>query len=489
MLMSMSHKWRQFPGRVLLLQGPVGPFFLRFARALRAAGAEEVHKVNFNGGDRLFYPRHAVNFSGRPEQWPAFLEQLLKRHKIDAVLLFGDCRPIHRAAIEVAQHCGVYVGVFEEGYVRPNFVTYERYGANGHSNIPRSAEFYRGLPETPSFAEPQVGNAFWITALWAMLYFTAATLLRPLYRHYRHHRRLSMLEGLPWIRSAWRKLYYAFAERGIQARLTGALSGRYFLLPLQVSTDSQVHVHSRYESVPKFIEDVVASFAAHAPGDSVLVVKHHPLDRGYHDYSALIRELAARFGLRDRILYVHDLHLPRLLDHAAGVVLINSTVGMSALFHRAAVKVCGTALYDFAGLTYQGALDDFWHAAAGFRPDARLFGKFRNYLIRHTQLCGSFYRRFDFTQSLGGDSLDRQASSPPAPETGAGVQVLVPAERRAASRVDGAAPLAHRPELVMISSHAPRDRAERRRDPTAADLERRRRARESPIRQQRPLHD
>src|SRR5207253_3330067 len=38
--------------RVLLLQGPVGPFFRRLAARLRAAGAE-VHKVNFNGGDGL----------------------------------------------------------------------------------------------------------------------------------------------------------------------------------------------------------------------------------------------------------------------------------------------------------------------------------------------------------------------------------------------------------------------------------------------------
>ena len=36
--------------RVLLLQGPVGPFFSNLAHDLRHAGAE-VLKVNFNAGD------------------------------------------------------------------------------------------------------------------------------------------------------------------------------------------------------------------------------------------------------------------------------------------------------------------------------------------------------------------------------------------------------------------------------------------------------
>ena len=56
--------------KVLLLQGPVGPFFHGLAQDLRAVGAE-VHKVNFNGGDKLFYWRDAHSFKGKLEQWPA----------------------------------------------------------------------------------------------------------------------------------------------------------------------------------------------------------------------------------------------------------------------------------------------------------------------------------------------------------------------------------------------------------------------------------
>ena len=58
--------------RVLLLQSPVGPFFWRLARDLRWAGAQ-VCKINFNGGDLLFYPFGAINFTGSQDEWPEFL--------------------------------------------------------------------------------------------------------------------------------------------------------------------------------------------------------------------------------------------------------------------------------------------------------------------------------------------------------------------------------------------------------------------------------
>src|SRR5438045_9280928 len=62
--------------RVLLLQGPVGPFFRRLAKLLQAAGAE-VHKVNFNGGDCLFYPTDALTWPGPPSEWLQFLPRFL----------------------------------------------------------------------------------------------------------------------------------------------------------------------------------------------------------------------------------------------------------------------------------------------------------------------------------------------------------------------------------------------------------------------------
>lgn len=378
--------------RVLLLQGPVGPFFRRLAEDLTRAGAR-VSKVNFNGGDWIFFPSGAINFHGQPEEWPAFFETLLDRLHIDVVMLFGDCRSIHTLAHTIAYRRGLEIGVFEEGYIRPDYVTLERFGVNNYSLIPRNPEFY--LTKPMSFQEPtlRVGNTYWYTVLWAMLYYFAAGLLKPLFIHYRHHRPLTWLEGLPWLRSVWRKGRYAIRERGVLARLTGELQGRYFLVPLQVHNDAQVVVHSEFDSVVHFIEDVTTSFAQHAPSETILVIKHHPMDRGYHDYSELIHVQVDKLGIRGRCLYIHDQHLPTLLQYARGAVVINSTVGLSALHHGLPLKVCGNAMYDMAGLTFQGTLDDFWQNAQQGKPDRLLLQAFNGYLVRYTQLNGSYYKR------------------------------------------------------------------------------------------------
>jgi capsular polysaccharide export protein len=392
--------FRLFRGkRILLLQGPVGPFFRRLAVDFRKAGSE-VFKINFNGGDWFFYPRGATAFRGTREEWPAFLEQFLTEHQIDMVMLFGDCRPMHREAHGICAARGIEVGVFEEGYLRPDFISFERYGVNGNSRLPRNPNFYRRKVYAKSEEALGVGTVFWYAMTWAMLYNTASRLLSPWYPHYRHHRTLTVLEGLLWLRAFWRKIYYRYQERGIEETLETRLSNRYFLVPLQVHNDAQIRQHSDFTDMEQFILHVIDSFAAEAPAETSLVIKHHPLDRGYSDYTSLIAARAKERGVAGRVIYIHDQHLPSLLRHTRGVVTINSTVGLSALHHAVPVKVCGRAIYDVKGLVFPGTLAEFWNNP---KPgDRDLYLRFRNFLIAHTQLNGSFYRRLPLADSSVG---------------------------------------------------------------------------------------
>jgi capsular polysaccharide export protein len=378
--------------RILLLQGPVGPFFCRLSRDLTNAGAQ-VFKINFNGGDWLFYRDNAIHYRGDLNAWPSFLAEVIESRGIDTIMLFGDCRAYHRAAHKIARECSIEVGVFEEGYIRPDYVTLERDGVNGNSPLPDNPIYYLNkVPDGDVYTEP-VGNTFWYAAVWACIYYLAAQIFLPFFYRYQHHRPLTVLEIGPWLRSLWRKAYYRVKERSVQQKLTGALSKQFFIVPLQVHNDAQVHSHSDFSSVEDFIRGVVESFAAHAPEDTVLTIKHHPMDRGYNDYTDLLRRLGEEFSIAARLLYVHDLHLPSLLHHARGAVLINSTVGLSALFHKCPLKVCGDAIYAMKGLVYQDSLDGFWGNAADMEIDYELFKRFRSYVIETTQLNGSFYRR------------------------------------------------------------------------------------------------
>lgn len=403
--------------RVLLLQGPAGPFFRRVANDLRAVSAS-VTKINFNGGDWLFFPGpEARSFRGSAEDWPEYLASVLQQERITDLIVFGDMRPLHRTAIEIARSKGVAVGVFEEGYLRPDYVTFEADGVNGNSTILKDSELYRGMP-TPAQPTPiAVGNTFVACASWSMLYSLATTLLWAFFPRYRHHRPINFAyHVLVQLRGLVRKLVFAVAERGALERLVDAHAGRYFVVPLQVHCDAQL-LHSPYEDVTSFIEQVTASFAASAPTQAILVFKHHPMDRAYREYGRFVRALARRHGLTNRILYVHDVHLPTLLRHARGTVVINSTVGLSSIHHGTPVKVMGTAIYDMPGLTHRGSLADFWRRPD--RVDEEIYRGFRAWLLRHNQINGSVWcklwgpaRHVSLYWDSGFECFDSKQSAP-----------------------------------------------------------------------------
>ncbi|MGF6146930.1 Capsule polysaccharide biosynthesis protein [Kingella potus] len=386
--------------RVLLLQGPIGPFFRNFAHWLEQ-GQSQVFKFNFNGGDRSYYPPDGSgrvhDYCGTLEDFSAFLAGFLKKHKIDAVVCFGDNRPYHLAAKQVCARSKTGFWVFEEGYFRPHFVTLEQSGVNAYSPLPREGGFF--LKSYPKLARQQyaapaaVPDGFWPRAKRAMWYYAAANFARRRYPAYRHHRNMGIGHyiGL-WLRSGIKRAGYAFADRRFAQQVRAGRFGRFFIVPLQVFNDSQVCVHSDFDGVRAFLLHVLASFAAHAPADTTLIVKHHPMDRGFTDYHHDIGTfLAAHPHLAGRVFYVRDVPLPVFLRHGAGMVTLNSTSGLSALIHNMPVKLLGRAHYNIPGLTSQQDLADFWHKPD--KPDSTLFHAYRMYHINTTQINGSFYSR------------------------------------------------------------------------------------------------
>jgi len=389
---------------ILLLQGPVGPFFRYLAHDLRNAGAN-VFKINFNGGDALFYPFGCVNYKGSPSQWPEFLRDFIKEKSIDLILLFGDCRPLHQRAHAVAEQCKIEIGVFEEGYIRPDYVTLEQFGVNGNSKLKVKAREWDEIQQSKTPKAVKVPMPFRHAMVWAMLYNSAGTLMRPYFRNYSHHRDMHIFDGILWLKSFWRKWGYKMQERCQLRKLTTELSKRFFLVPLQVGNDAQIHAHSHLRSNRDFIKKTLKSFASHAPKDTLLVIKQHPLERGYSQHGPFIEKWASALGLQDRVIYIHDQHLPTLLNHALGVVVINSTVGLSALHHQCPLFTLGNAIYGMKGLTFQGELDDFWRNSK--KPDMLLYKKFISHLKRKTQINGSFYRRLPQSPFYSGLMWDR----------------------------------------------------------------------------------
>lgn len=376
---------------VLLLQGLMGPFFHMIGKALRQRGYG-VWKVNFNGGDRLNWRLpNGIDFTGRANEWPDALTRIIIEHDITDVLLFGDCRPMHSAAITVCGRLHIPVHVFEEGYLRPDWVTLELGGVNGNSTLSRDPDYYvaraKELPPLPP--HKPVPSSFRTRALQGLAYNVADLTTRWHYRHWNNYRPWHPLtEGIGWLRKLLAKEERNARTEETCARLrTG--DAPYMLFPLQLDADAQVRLHSSFSGMAEAIRTVIASFTAHAPLNMRLVIKEHPLDNNVRNWRHEVAMQAAAFGVADRVDYLETGDIANLVRTATGVITINSTTGTLALAEGKPVITLGTAVYDIPGITFQGSLAEFWSAPG--QPDMAVFDAYRRVLIDRCLIPGGFF--------------------------------------------------------------------------------------------------
>ena len=381
------------PRTFLLLQGVCSPFFFRLGQALRSRG-HRVFKINFTGGDWLYwFGQPAWSYRGSRKDLGPYLADQYRRYAITDQILFGDCRPIHRPAIELALACGVRTHVIEEGYFRPYWVTLERNGVNGYSSLPKDPDWYREVgKQVPEYRQGRsFSHSFNIRAFHDVLYHLAGFYNPLFFPGYRTHAPVNAaVEYLGYIRRLPTLRWHRKKDDQLLADILRQ-GTPYYLLPLQLSSDAQIREHSRFANMAGVMEHVLASFAAQAPGGTALVIKNHPLDAGLDNYPRMIRRLEQRHDLKGRIHYMETGNLGELLRHASGTVTVNSTVGLVALARSCPTIALSNPIYNIPGLTYQGPLDAFWRE--GEKPSGRLFRFFRNTVIHTTQVNGGLYSR------------------------------------------------------------------------------------------------
>lgn len=397
---------------ILLLQGLMGPLFRRLGQALRRDGYG-VHKVNFNGGDRFFWRLpNGINYRGSPAEWPTALTSLIADRQITDVVLFGDCRPMHIAAINVCRELHIPVHVFEEGYIRPDWVTLELGGVNGHSTLPRDPAWYRAqaaaLPPAPE--HHPVPSSFRRRATEGLIYNAADVLTRWYYPYWENHRPWHpLVEGMGWTRRLMRRKVAAVRTHEVLSALE-TNDDPYVIFPLQLDSDAQIRLHSPFAGIADALRLVIASFAANAPPEMRLVVKEHPLDNGVRDWRHETTALAELYGLHDRVDYLEGGDIVAIARRSRGMVTINSTSGTLALALDVPVIALGEAVYDIEGITYQGSLDDFWREPG--KPDAATFAAFRRVLIDRCLVAGGFFSEEALAKLVPGVIARLEAASP-----------------------------------------------------------------------------
>lgn len=380
--------------RFLFLQGPHGPFFYRLGTMLARSGAK-VLRVGFNRGDRAFWHDNSnyLPFKGTVAGWPTAFAAMIRDYQITDIVLYGDTRPVHADAVRIAKAAGLTVHVFEEGYMRPHWVTYERGGSNGNSRLMdlsiaqmqnALAQSDMDLPDAPARWGDMRQHMFWgalyhwfvLTGFWD-------------YRSYRPHRSLTVRQEF-WLYCKrlvllpihrWERMLASFRIKH------GGFP--YHLVLLQLEHDSSFQMHSPFRTMSEFLALVIEGFAKGASPHHHLVFKAHPLEDGRVPVAHEIRKLALAHGLQGRVHFVRGGKLAGLLNHARSAVTVNSTAAQQVLWRGLPLKVFGAAVYAKPEFVSSQPLDAFF--ARPTRPDSRAYRDYRHYLLETSQVPGGFY--------------------------------------------------------------------------------------------------
>ncbi len=383
------------PDRVFLfLQGPHGPFFHRLGTMLRRTGAE-VWRVGFNAGDRAFWfhPKSYLPYRGTASDWPEAFASLIRDKGVTDIVLYGDVRPIHAQAVAAARKTGLTVHVFEEGYMRPYWVTYERGGSNGHSRLMQmSVDDMRRALELSDMEAP-LPPAHWGDMrqhiFYGALYHWFVMVRNGDYRNFRPHRSIPVFKEFQLYLKRLLLMPLSWADRVIATARIRLGGFPYHLALMQLEHDSSFQKHSPFSTMPEFLQLVIEGFAAGAPGHHHLVFKSHPLEDGRVNVRRAIRQFARDNGVADRVHYVRGGKLAQLLNDARSAVTVNSTAAQQVLWRGIPLKVFGDAVYAKPEFVSTQNLPEFF--AQPTRPDNRAYKDYRRYLLETSQLPGGFY--------------------------------------------------------------------------------------------------
>ncbi len=382
------------PRSFLFLQGPHGPFFGHLAGMLRRAG-HQICRIGFNAGDGFYWPHRDayIPYTDPPDHWAEFLADVLDRRGITDIVLYADTRRNHSVARDMAQERGIRIHCFEEGYLRPYWITYERGGVNGNSrlmdmSIPQMRAMLARTQGEVADAPARWG-ALWHHSLYGAIYHSQVMFRNAGYRNFRPHR------TVPLHREWWlnvRRLAtmpISSVKRRIETRRLFHSGMNYHLVLLQLAHDASFRDHSDFGSIADFIDLCCEGFARGAPRLHRLVFKAHPLEDGREPLAQLIRTSAARHGVADRVQLIGGGKLAEMLDSATTAVTVNSTAAQQVLWRGLPLKAFGRSVYSKPEFVSFQPLAEFF--ANPRQPDIEAYRLYRRFLLATSQIPGSFY--------------------------------------------------------------------------------------------------
>lgn len=318
---------------ILFLQGPPSDFPRVVADELEARGHRTL-RVNLSLSDWLLWHDHrCTSFRGRLNAWPDYIRAFMRDNGVTDLVYYQDRFPYHSAALEVARDLGVTTVAYENGYLRPDWITVEREGMSVRSLFPEDPEAIRkaAAPLSDVPMEVRYPHPFWLEATHEVLFHLVNAfdfLFFPRFNQDKYyHPVFEYLSTIPRLLLARRR------DRHANILISDLIeSGApYFVFPLQLQSDYQLRYNAQYPHLANALELVVASFARNAHASARLVVKVHPMDQGIEPWRRIVKKLARKYDVKRRVYLVDGGQLVTLLQHTAGALMVNSTTGLHAV--------------------------------------------------------------------------------------------------------------------------------------------------------------
>ena len=233
----------------------------------------------------------------------------LQANNINMVCVWNGNTVERAAVIEAARAYGAKTCFFENGLL-PNTTTLDPQGVNAAGILSeKTADFFRNV-------------------------------------HMDKDKLDALLTEQPAVRTQKKRWYQKKKEVSPSSEAPD-LSTPYLFVPFQVHDDTQIIIHSPYvhnmAELTEWVATAVRQYNTTHQEKLRIIIKEHPSDNGRCNYDHL------RTQYPD-IIFLKNFSTKQLIDNAAGIITINSTVGMESLLQHKHVITLGSATYAIDGV-------------------------------------------------------------------------------------------------------------------------------------------
>jgi capsular polysaccharide export protein len=276
--------------------------------------------------------------------------ELFDSAPFEAAFIWNGQDAIGRALAMLAKRRGITVVYGENGYFSRT-LQFDLEGVNAQSSLNRlSLQDMRDALAAPAAdAPPHAGFALGDVVPLAWRDYATCFIKRKADAHY--YEKFPEHRGGSSFKNWWLQ-----RQRQLIPADQVELPANFVFIPFQVHDDTQILLNSpNFRSMETFFEFSHAAIRRHFGEHQKIVVKEHPEDLGRHNYDGLKTKYP-------EVIWLRKFDIDALIDRAACVFVVNSSVGLQAVRKLRPTVVFGDSFYTRPELVFDAT--DLNHADA-----------------------------------------------------------------------------------------------------------------------------